>query len=206
MGDLPRSGVSRKLVLASSSPRRRELLRAAGYVFDVQVPDVPEEVRPGEKPTALVERLACDKAAIVAREFASDVCVIAADTVVVLDDRIFGKPRDAAEAAEMLCALAGRKHEVLTGYCLEIGCADPKDARGVVSGVSRSQVEMRPVDRAEAERYAASGEPLDKAGGYAVQGNGGRFVSGIDGLRSNVIGLPVEDVAPLLLRLGVRPQ
>jgi septum formation protein len=206
MGDLPGSGVSRKLVLASSSPRRRELLHTSGFVFEIRVPNVPEDALPGEEPSALVERLARAKADVIAQQVAQDCCVIAADTVVVLDQRIYGKPSGTDEAAEMLGRLAGRQHEVLTGYCLQLGRADAPSAAEAVSGVSRSLVQMREVERAEAERYAASGEPLDKAGGYAVQGDGGRFVSGIQGLRSNVIGLPVEDITPLLARFGVLPQ
>ena len=202
MGDLPPSRGVRKLVLASSSPRRRVLLQRAGYVFEIHAPEILEDALPGEQPAALAERLACAKADAVARALAADCCALAADTIVVLDGRVFGKPRDVQHAAEMLCTLAGREHEVITGFCLQLGGAE----RAAVSGMSRSRVRMRQVTAAEAEAYAATEEPLDKAGSYAVQGQGGRFVQNIAGLRSNVIGLPVEEIAPLLAELGVEPQ
>ncbi len=188
-----------KLILASSSPRRRDLLRAEGFEFEVAPPAVDESARPGESPEAQAQRLALDKASAVAKHASDGDCVLAADTLVVLHDTVLGKPRDAEEAAEMLLRIAGRTHRVLTGYALLCG-----NGRSDV-GVVESRVEMREVSPEEARAYAASGEPLDKAGAYAVQGEGGRFVSGITGSRSNVIGLSLEALMPLLARLGVRP-
>jgi len=190
----------RKLILASTSPRRRELLREAGYAFEVAAPDVDEQGLPGEAPDACARRLAREKAQAVAGRLGPGVCVIAADTMVVLAGEVFGKPCDAADAQRMLLRLAGETHEVLTGFALI--CTD--DGREY-DGVTRSRVRMRSVSPSEARRYAESGEPLDKAGGYAAQGDAGRFIEAIDGLRSNVIGLPVEDIEPLLANLGVVP-
>ena len=190
---------SRKLVLASASPRRRELLRAAGYDFVVEPPRVDEVARPEEEPAALAERLAREKCEEVAGRIGGDACVLAADTIVVIDGDVLGKPSDVEDAAAMLLRLAGRRHRVITGYCVRVGAAPPR------SGTSTSEVRMRRVGAEEARAYAASGEPLDKAGGYAVQGEGGRFVEAIVGLRSNVIGLPLEDLAPLLADAGVTP-
>ena len=193
---------SRKLVLASSSPRRREILSQSGYVFEVQFPNIPEDLAPGEEPRAFAERLARAKARTVADGLDAEVCVLAADTVVVVDERIYGKPAHEEEAIDMLCSLAGRVHRVLTAYCVRAGSPGSSEEYGC----AESQVHMRPVERAEAQAYAASGEPLDKAGAYAVQGEGSRFITRIDGLRSNVIGLPIEQLAPLLARFGVHPQ
>jgi septum formation protein len=127
--------------------------------------------------------------------------VLGADTVVVIDGTLLGKPRDQAEAVEMLLRLAGRTHRVLTGFALYVPESQHTDA-----GVVESAVRMHTVDRATAERDAATGEPLDKAGAYAAQGDGGRFVAAISGSRANVIGLPVEELAPRLARLGVAPR
>ena len=191
----------RALVLASSSPRRRVLLADAGYRFTIAEPDVDESSLPGEKPDELAARLALAKARAVGARSAADACVLGADTVVVIDGELLGKPRDRAEAVEMLLRLAGRTHRVLTGFALFVPESDETDA-----GIVESGVRMHAVDRDTAERYAASGEPLDKAGAYAAQGEGGRFVAEILGSRANVIGLPVEALAPRLARLGVRPR
>jgi len=191
----------RALVLASSSPRRRALLSDAGYAFTVAEPDVDESALPGEKPEELAERLALAKARAVGARVAPGACVLGADTVVVVDGDLLGKPRDEAEAVEMLLRLAGRTHRVLTGFALLV-----PESRAADTGVVESAVRMHAVDRATAERYAASGEPLDKAGAYAAQGEGGRFVAEILGSRANVIGLPVEALAPRLARLGVAPR
>jgi septum formation protein len=193
--------VKRSLVLASSSPRRHALLRDAGYAFTIAEPDVDETARPGEKPEELAARLALAKARAVGARVARDACVLGADTVVVIDGALLGKPRDEGEAVEMLLRLAGRTHRVLTAFALYVPESEHTDA-----GVVESAVRMHAVDRATAERYAASGEPLDKAGAYAAQGDGGRFVASIEGSRANVIGLPVEELAPRLARLGVAPR
>jgi septum formation protein len=172
------------LVLASASPRRAELLRAAGIPFDVVPADVDERQHAEEDAAAYVQRLAAAKAAHVATTHPGR-AVLGADTTVVVDGEVIGKPRDAAEAVAMLERLSGRSHLVLTGVCL-IGA----DGRRETS-VASTTVEFRPVTRAEIERYVASGEPMDKAGAYAIQGGAGGFVTRIDGDYDNVVGLPV---------------
>jgi len=191
MGDLPRP-----LILASASPRRRELLQEAGFSFTVRPPDIDESAQPGESVADCARRLAREKALRVRETSPTDCCVLAADTIVVLDDRALGKPRDAEEAQTMLRSLAGRAHRVLTGWAL----ATPEE---LIDGVVESRVEMRAISAEEARAYADSGEPLDKAGAYAIQGDGGRFVTRLEGSRSNVIGLPLEVVVPLLEQSGV---
>lgn len=185
------------LILASSSPRRHLLLRAAGFAFDVELPDVDERVIEGEDPDRMVVRLAREKALACATE--ADTIVLGADTTVVLDGRILGKPEGEAEAVEMLLSIGGRTHVVITGWALA------QDARIVEDGFETTLVAMRSVDPAEAEAYAASGEPLDKAGAYALQGDGARFVSSIAGSRSNVVGLPLKPVVGALRRAGIEP-
>jgi septum formation protein len=191
---------SRLLVLASSSPRRQDLLRDAGFRFQVVAPDVDESARPGEAPGELARRLAGEKAGAVAPRVDASCCVLAADTVVVIDGDMIGKPRDEAEAAAMLLRLAGREHRVLTGVALAVPALGRSELR-----LEESFVRMARVTVEEARAYAATGEPLDKAGAYALQGEGGRFVARVRGSRSNVIGLPLEAVVPLLRELGVSP-
>lgn len=192
------------LVLASTSPRRRELLSEAGFAFRVVPPEVDEKEQAGELPDAMAQRIAREKTAAVAsrlaRVDAEPTVVLGADTLVVIDDSVLGKPCDAREAEQMLLRLAGRTHVVLTGFALIAS----DGAR--IEAVESSRVRLRAVSADEARTYAASGEPLDKAGGYAAQGDGGRFVESIDGSRSNVIGLPLEAVVPELARLGIRPK
>lgn len=189
---------TRRLILASESPRRRALLEGAGFEFAVEPARVEEHIAPGEDPARAARRLALEKAKGVAGRGAAGACVLAADTVVVLDDRVLGKPRDAAEARAMLRALGGRTHRVLTGFalvCRQDGLCE--------AGVEESRVRMRRLGPLEIERYVASGEPLDKAGSYGLQGEGGRFVEAVEGSRTNVIGLPLEAVVPALERMGV---
>jgi len=188
------------LVLASGSPRRRLLLSMAGYEFEVVAPDITELRRPGEPPEELVVRLAGEKAAVVAAGQPFGTCVIGFDTSVVLDRAVLGKPADEAEAAAMLLTLAGRTHTVYTGFCLTIAGSDEAEI-----GIEASRVTMRAVTEDEAESYAATGEPLDKAGAYALQGKGRGFVTRVAGLRSTVIGLPLEPVVDLLRRRGIFP-
>ena len=195
MGEMPRP-----FVLASASPRRRQLLEEAGLSFSIEVPDVEERGVPGELPEQLAPRLAADKAHAVARRVPPRAVILAADTLVVLGTDVLGKPQDREEARAMLLRLSGKAHRVLTGYAV----LRPEDG-ALETGVEESLVHIRGVSPQEAARYAAGGEPMDKAGGYAAQGEGGRFVESIDGLRSNVIGLPVEVVLPLLARFGVSP-
>jgi septum formation protein len=183
------------LVLASSSPRRREILAALGLAFDVRAADVDETLREGETPFDAAERLAREKAAVVAAE-AGDALVIAADTLVVRDGEALGKPKDRADARRMLALLAGRAHEVVTGVALALGGR-------IASGREVTRVVFAPMTPAEIEAYAASGEPADKAGAYAVQGIGGLFVERVEGSPSNVVGLPVRLLYTLAAKLGV---
>jgi septum formation protein len=186
------------LVLASGSPRRRELLEAAGVQFEVIVPTVDENPRPQEAPPALAERLAREKAGAVVGRVTPGRWVLAADTVVALGGVLFGKPEDAQHAAAMLRELSGRTHRVYTGYALARA-----GGPGLESGVACSLVTLRALGAGEIADYVASGEPFDKAGAYAAQGEAGRFLQRIEGSRSNVIGLPLEDVLPLLRRRGI---
>ena len=174
------------LVLASTSPRRIELLRAAGFDATVVAADVDETAHTGESPPAHVARLARAKATAVAR-LHPDAAVLGADTVVVLDDEILGKPRDKADGRRMMARLSGRSHQVYTGMAL---CAGPSFREEVVV----SEVTFAPLTEDEMAWYAASGEGLDKAGGYAIQGLASRFVTGVSGSYSNVVGLPVAVV------------
>ena len=184
--------ISSTLVLASSSPRRAELLRAAGFDFVIRSADVDESVRAGEAPRDYVRRLAVDKARAVTR--GSGEVVIAADTTVVVDDEMLGKPVDEADAIRMLRRLAGRSHEVLTGVCVLSG--DELDAR-----VAATKVEFLPLDGDEIAWYVATGEPMDKAGAYGIQGRCSRFISRVNGSYSNVVGLPLAVVYDMLKRL-----
>lgn len=186
-----------QLILASSSPRRHLLLRAAGFEFDVESPDVDETAIVGEDPDRMVVRLAREKALACAR--GADTVVLGADTTVVIDGRILGKPQGEKEAVEMLLLIGGRTHVVITGWALA------RDSRIVEDGFETTLVSIRPVEPADARAYAASGEPLDKAGAYALQGDGARFVSSIAGSRSNVVGLPLRPVVAALRRVGIEP-
>ena len=177
-----------RLVLASASPRRARILRELGVSFRVEVSNQDESLRPGEDGAAAVERLARAKGLAVART--ETLPVLAADTEVLCDGHILGKPADERDAVAMLRRLAGRAHEVVTGVCVVAG--------GVArSGVERSVVRFAPMNEEELRWYAATGEPLDKAGGYHVDGKGALFVETVFGSPSNVAGLPVR----LLLRL-----
>jgi septum formation protein len=183
------------LVLASASPRRRELLLQIGVPFTVLVADVDERVLAGEPADAYVLRLAVAKAnAVVARADAAP--VLGADTTVVVDGRILGKPVSADDAFAMLCALSGREHEVLTAVAL---CAGGR----VATALSRTRVRFRARDDALIARYVASGEPMDKAGAYGIQGFGAVLVERIEGSYSGVVGLPLAETAGLLLAAGI---
>jgi septum formation protein len=179
-----------RLVLASASPRRRELLDAAGIAFDVDTANVDETRVAGEAPDAYVERLARLKARTVAVRHPSR-AVLGADTAVVIGDDVLGKPADAADAAAMLRRLSGRAHEVLTGIALV--WQGRTHAR-----VDRTVVYMSDLSDAEVAWYVASGEPMDKAGAYAIQGLASRFVTRIEGSYGTVVGLPVVSVLQLM--------
>ena len=184
---------SSTLILASASPRRAELLRAAGFDFSVRPADVDESLRTGETPFDYVRRLAIDKAQAVTR--AAGEVVLAADTTVVVDNHILGKPADAADATRMLRLLAGRSHEVLTGVCV---AAD----EGIDARVASTSVEFVAMADAEIAWYVDTGEPMDKAGAYGIQGRASRFISGVKGSYTNVVGLPVSLVYEMLRALG----
>lgn len=181
------------LVLASSSPRRRELLQALGLKFTVRSADVDERPLAGEAVDALVLRLAATKARAAAAGEAA--LVIGADTEVVLDGQAFGKPRDEDDAMRMLAALSGRSHKVMTGVAV---C----DRAHVATALSVTRVRFRDIDPDEARCYWQTGEPRGKAGAYAIQGRGGLFVEAISGSYSGVVGLPVFETASLLRRFG----
>lgn len=172
----------------------------AGYDFEVVSPDILEERFEGEGPEDFVRRMAREKADAVAAKTSPGNRVIGFDTSVVLGDRVLGKPADEAEAVQMLLALAGTTHTVYTGYALVTAGSD-----GGEGGVDAARVTMRDVSDEEAVAYAATGEPLDKAGAYALQGRGKGFVTHVEGLRSTVIGLPLDHVVDLLLRHGILP-
>ncbi len=182
-------------MLASCSPRRRQLLERAGVSFEVVPSGVEELERAGEAPEALVLRLAREKAIAVARRVGRSPrrVVIGADTLVVLGEDVLGKPRDAADAAGILGRLVGHTHRVLTGVAVV-----SSDVLQVWEQRVASQVRMRPAGPDEIRSYVATGEPLDKAGAYAAQGRGRDFIEEIVGSESNVIGLPVDETLSLL--------
>ena len=185
------------VVLASGSPRRRELLSQLGLEFAVVVPNIDESVRPGEQPRAYVGRLAQEKAAAVVQQVRERSLVIAADTTVDLAGDILGKPVDAADAAAMLRRLSGRTHRVHTGVAL---CRGGRTVHEVVT----SMVSFTPLTDATIEWYVGTGEPLDKAGAYAIQGAGGAFVQTVRGSVSSIVGLPLHTVVRLAADLGCR--
>lgn len=182
-----------RLVLASASPRRAELLRCAGYAFDVRAVDVDESVRADEAPAAYVQRLASHKSALAHAGAPDDVITIGADTTVVVDGTILGKPKDDQEAADMLRRLSGRTHEVLTGVSVRHGDREE-------TAVERTVVAFAQLSTADILWHVQSGEGADKAGGYAIQGLASRFVSNIQGSHANVVGLPVAAVTALIAR------
>jgi septum formation protein len=183
-----------RIVLASRSPRRRELLERLDVQFQMVVPDVDETPHPGEDPSAYVERLARDKARAV--EAGPDTLVIAADTTVDLDGEILGKPSTHDDARRMLRRLSGRSHYVHTGVAVRLGDR-------VETGVDETRVQMTPIADHALEWYLGTGEPFDKAGAYALQGVGAVFVARVAGSVSNVIGLPLTLLVELAGRLGV---
>lgn len=184
------------LVLASASPRRQELLHKAGISFEVQPANVPEDPLPAETAKDCAERLARDKALAIAKQRPND-AVLGADTVVVIDNQILGKPVDVADAQKMLSMLSGREHEVITGVCLVAG------GKTVLSSETTS-VTMSEISPEEITLYVASGEPMDKAGAYAIQGIASRWIPRIEGDYSNVVGLPVALVYRMLRQAGLK--
>ena len=185
------TAVAPRLYLASASPRRHELLTQLGYPFAILTIHVPEQQAAGEEAAAYVERLAGDKARAGWQACGGSLPVLGADTIVVLDGRVLEKPRDQADAEQMLAALSGRSHQVMTAVAL----ATPErcDVRLVTTNVA-----FRKLDEAEIEAYWRTGEPCDKAGAYAIQGIAGKFVSRIEGSYSAVVGLPLLETDLLI--------
>jgi septum formation protein len=179
------------LILASSSPRRAEILAALGIPFEISPADIPEILVPGETGSEAAARLAREKAAAAAVRHAGE-WILAADTLVLVDSVVLGKPADDRGAREMLRLLSGREHRVVTAVHLRKGFADG------TGEIEESRVRIAPMTDEEIRWYVETGEPRDKAGAYAVQGLGARFVEGVDGSFSNVMGLPARTVYRLL--------
>lgn len=213
------------LVLASASPRRLELLRGAGLSFVVQPADIDETPREGESPRDCATRLAREKALAVSRTRPTG-CVLGADTIVAVDGAILGKPKDADDAARMLRLLSGRVHEVITGVCVVTAAARGQgsgasetdtqagaqpmsgdqlatDNRQLATASETTLVTMRELSGEEIRTYVATGEPMDKAGAYAIQGGAASWIPRIEGDYSNVVGLPVELVCRILREMGI---
>lgn len=188
-----------KLILASASPRRREIFDMAGFAFAV-CPARGEEVRVGADPVEIVENLAKAKAREVAGSQKEDCLVLGADTIVVLDGEIMGKPADRADASRMLHALQGRSHQVYTGVALD---AVRQGVYTVHSFVQRTDVFVYPMTDAEIEAYMDTGEPFDKAGAYGIQGRFGKYIEKINGDYLNVVGLPLGRLYQEMKRLGL---
>lgn len=183
-----------ELILASSSPRRAEILRAVDWPFEIAAVDIDESLREGESPVSYVERLAVEKATSAARRFPGRL-VLGADTTVLSDEQILGKPRDTEEARRMLRQLSDRWHEVLTGVAL----VRAGEHQQTVVAHERTRVLFRPMSDAEIDWHVEKGKPLDKAGAYAVQGHAALFIREIQGDFWNVVGLPVQLVYRLTM-------
>lgn len=190
--------VAVRLVLASASPRRAELLRAAGFEFEVSAVDVDERVREGETPEGYVRRLASEKSGRAHRADEPDRFTLGADTAVVVDGTILGKPVDDLDAERMLRRLSGRIHEVLTGISVRVGDQE-------ATGVERTRVAFAQLSNQDIGWHVQAGEGADKAGGYAIQGLASRFIPWIEGSYTNVVGLPVPAVVELINELLRRP-
>jgi len=186
------------LILASNSPRRRELLQQVGLVFSIDPADVDERMIPDESAEAYAERVAADKAHVAASRAGSGI-IIAADTVVVLGGTVLGKPTNASDAAHMLAMLSGRTHRVITGLVV----MDAETGR-TESRTASTSVRFRSLQPDEIAAYVATGEPLDKAGAYGIQGRGALLVERIEGCYFNVVGLPLAALGEMLERFGIR--
>jgi septum formation protein len=187
----------KRLILASASPRRKEMLANLGLDFEILVAGVDEVVQHGESPEEFVLRAAIEKASDITAKH-PDAWVLGADTIVVCQGEILGKPKDASEAQRMLMRLAGQMHKVLTGFCLK------REQENIsVSRVIATEVYFSPFTEAIAAAYVATGEPHDKAGAYGIQGRGGVLVEKINGSYSNVVGLPLAETIDEMLRYKV---
>ncbi len=189
-----------KFILASSSPRRTAYMKELGLEFRNVAPDVDETLRPAETPRSYVRRLALQKASVIAKRYPKS-WVVGADTTVVLDSLVVGKPSTPIEAKKMLRQLAGRSHRVMSGIALVRG-----ESAVARSAVSSTRVFIRALSDAEIRWYVGTGEPLDKAGAYGAQGKGGLLVSRVEGSFSNVVGFPLEKFYDLLQACGIREQ
>ena len=189
-----------RLALASASPRRLELLTGAGYAFSVIESPYEEDMTLALDPPELARVIAEGKARAAAAISGPDKIVLAADTIVVAGASVLGKPRDAEDASRMLGLLSGAEHEVITGYAV----IDNKSVK-MTSGAVITRVRFRPLGEAEIAAYVASGEPMGKAGAYAIQGGAAKFVESVDGPLDNVIGLPLKEVGEALREFGIVP-
>ena len=189
-----------RIILASSSPRRKELLEQVGLKFEIFSPDIDESVCIGESADHYVQRLAEQKAQAILAQF-PDAIVIAADTSLVLDHKIIGKPESKQHAFEIWTALSDRQHDVLSGVCVRSSECDPNT---IQSMVVRTQVHFRKLSQLDMEQYWATGEPIGKAGAYAIQGYAAQFIPRIQGSYSNVVGLPLYETLQLLKNIDQR--
>jgi septum formation protein len=186
-----------RLILASGSPRRAEILQSVGLPFIVLSSAVDETPIPGETAQEMVRRLAAAKAELVAQRAVGPAIIVAADTVVTLDNTVFGKPRTTEDARQMLEKLAGRTHSVISGVALiRLPDVERREFHEI------THVQFGPLDDEEITRYLASGEPFDKAGAYAIQGRAGRYITRIEGCYYNVVGLPLARLCAALADLG----
>ena len=189
-----------RIILASSSPRRKELLEQVGLKFEIFSPDIDESVCIGESADHYVQRLAQQKAQAILAQF-PDAIVIAADTILVLDHKIIGKPESKQHAFEIWTALSDRQHDVLSGVCVLSSECDPNT---IQSMVVRTQVHFQKLSQLDMEQYWATGEPIGKAGAYAIQGYAAQFIQRIEGSYSNVVGLPLYETLQLLKNIDQR--
>ena len=185
-----------QIILASASPRRRELLQQIGVAFEVMPVDIDEALRAGESPQQFVERLAMEKAEAGYQQQGNGLPVLGSDTIVVLNGQVMGKPKDRQHGLEMLASLSGNEHQVLTAVAMNNG----DKCRCLTS---LSHVYFRPMTNAEIEAYWDTGEPADKAGGYGIQGIAAQFIQRLDGSYSGVMGLPLFETAQLLKEFGI---
>jgi len=188
-----------KIVLASSSPRRKELLESVGVQFKVIRPESEESLLGSENPKDYVLRLAIEKALSVSRNLAGELLIIGADTIVVVDNEILGKPMDEEEARNMLSKISGRTHNVLTAFSI----VDPQN-RVLHSEVVSTEVQVKTLEPVEIQGYIKTGEPMDKAGAYGIQGIGAFMIEEIVGSYTNVVGLPLVEVLEALKKLGAQ--
>lgn len=194
-----------RLILASSSPRRAQILKQYGIDFEIFTSPIDESTKSGENPKQYALRLALAKAKaarlkLLDKKNSAPILILAADTIVYLNNQIFGKPKNQEDAFQILKTLSGKVHQVITAYAL----IDSKN-KIIVHQACQSLVTMKILDTSEIKEYVKTREPLDKAGAYAIQGMGAKMIDKIDGLVSNVIGLPIEEILPWLKKRGISP-